>query len=143
MENSRAALLSSAALRGRVVLLNFWASWCAPCRSELPALDSLRRDLADSGFVFVAINEEEDTAAARAYMNELGFSFPVAFGRGRLRPLFHYPGLPYTVLLDRGGRIAGRWIGYAGPGQLQAMRALIRSELSRGDADRQDHRHGG
>ena len=135
--------LSSASLSGRVVLLNFWASWCAPCRSELPALDSLRRELADSGFVFVAINEEEDTAAARAYMNQLGFSFPVAFGRGRLRPLFHYPGLPYTVLLDRGGRIAGRWIGYAGPGQLQAMRALIRSELSRGNADRQTHRHGG
>ena len=135
--------LSSAALRGRVVLLNFWASWCAPCRSELPALDSLRRDLDDSGFAFVAINEEEDTAAARAFVDERGFTFAVAFGRGRLRPLFHYPGLPYTVLLDRRGRIAGRWIGYAGPGQLQAMRALIRSELGRENASLQGHRHGG
>jgi hypothetical protein len=91
----------------------------------------------------VGINEEEDTAAACAFMNELGLTFPVAFGRGRLRPLFRYPGLPYTVLLDRRGLIAGRWIGYAGPGQLQAMRALIQSELSREDASRRRHRHGG
>jgi thiol-disulfide isomerase/thioredoxin len=130
---------SSASLHGRVALLNFWASWCAPCRSELPALDSLRREVAYNGFAFVGINEEEDTAAARAFMNQRGFAFPVAFGRGRLRPLFHYPGLPYTVLLDRKGRIAGRWIGYAGPGQIQAMRALIRSELSRGE---EHGRHG-
>ena len=135
--------LSSAALRGRVVLLNFWASWCAPCRSELPALDSLRGEVADSEFAFVGINEEEDTTAARAFMDELGFTFPVAFGRGRLRPLFHYPGLPYTLLLDRRGWIAGSWIGYAGPEQLQAMRALIRSELSREDVSRRGHRHGG
>jgi thiol-disulfide isomerase/thioredoxin len=133
--------LSSASLRGRVVLLNFWASWCAPCRSELPALDSLRHEVDDSGFAFVGINEEEDTVAARAFMDELGFTFPVALGRGRLRPLFHYPGLPYTLLLDRDGRIAGRWIGFAGPGQIQAMRALIHSELSRGDGH--GHRHGG
>jgi thiol-disulfide isomerase/thioredoxin len=132
---------TSRSLLGRVALLNFWASWCAPCRSELPALDSLRRELADSEFAFVGINEEEDTGAARAFMDQFGFTFPVAFGQGRLRPLFHFPGLPYTVLLDRGGRIAGRWIGYAGPEQIQAMRALIRSELSRGDGH--GHRHGG
>lgn len=135
--------LSSSALRGRVVLLNLWASWCRPCRSELPALDSLRRDLADPGFAFVAINEEEDTTAARAFMHELGFDFSVAFGRGKLRPSFHYPGLPYTILVDREGRIAGRWIGYAGAEQIQTMRALIRSELSRAAADGQAHGHGG
>jgi thiol-disulfide isomerase/thioredoxin len=132
---------TSGFLQGRVALLNFWASWCAPCRSELPALDSLRRELTDSAFAFVGINEEDDTAAARAFLDQLGFAFPVAFGHGQLRPLFHYPGLPYTVLLDRSGRIAGRWIGYAGPEQIQAMRALIRSELSRGEGH--GHRHGG
>jgi thiol-disulfide isomerase/thioredoxin len=134
--------LSSAALGGRVVLLNFWASWCTPCRTEMPALDSLRRSIADTAFVFVGVNEEEDITAARAFMDEFGFTFPVVLGRGSMRRQFHYPGLPYTVLLDRTGRIAGRWIGFAGPGQLQTMRALIRSELDRGAHQSGGHRHG-
>jgi thiol-disulfide isomerase/thioredoxin len=134
--------VSSAGLRGRVVLLNFWASWCTPCRTEMPALDSLRREIADSAFVFVGVNEEEDIEAARAFVNEFGFGFPVALGRGSQRRRFRYPGLPYTVLLDRAGRIAGRWIGFAGPEQLQAMRALVRSELDRGAGQPGQHRHG-
>jgi thiol-disulfide isomerase/thioredoxin len=134
--------LSSAALRGRVVLLNFWASWCTPCRTEMPALDSLRRDIADTAFLFVGVNEEDDIAAARAFMDEFGFDFPVVLGRGSMRRQFHYPGLPYSVLLDPTGRIAGRWIGFAGPDQLQAMRALIRSELDRGAHQSARHRHG-
>jgi thiol-disulfide isomerase/thioredoxin len=137
------ARLLSDSLRGRVVLLNFWASWCAPCRSELPALDSLWRELAEiKEFAFVGINVEEDTSAARAFLDEFDFTFPVAFGRGRSRALFHYPGLPCTILLDRQGRIAGRWIGYAAPEQLQAIRALIRSELGRSDPAVREHVHG-
>lgn len=138
----RGGRLSSAALRGRVVLLNFWASWCAPCRTEMPALDSLRRGIADPDFVFLGVNEEEDIEAARSFMEEFGFEFPVVLGRGSMRQRFHYPGLPYTVLLDRTGGIAARWIGFAGPQQLRTMRALIRSELNRG-AHHDGHRpHG-
>ncbi len=128
----RGGRLSAAALRGRVVLLNFWASWCAPCRTEMPALDSLRREITDTTFVFVGVNEEKDTAAARAFLDDLGFDFPVVLGRGRLREQFHYPGLPYTVLVDRDGKVVNRWIGFAGPDQMQSIRALIRSELHRG-----------
>ncbi len=128
----RGGRLRSADLRGRVVLLNFWASWCGPCRIEMPALDSLRRESADSGFVFLAINEERDTAAAGRFLDRYRFEFPVVLGRGRMRDRFHYPGLPYTVLLDRAGRVAGRWAGFAGPEQLQAIRALVRAELARG-----------
>jgi thiol-disulfide isomerase/thioredoxin len=131
--------LSPDMLDGRVVLLNFWASWCPPCRTEMPELDSLRASIGDTGFVFVAVNEDEDTAAARAFIDEFGLTIPVALGRGTLRSRVHYPGLPYTVLVDRAGRIAGRWIGFAGPDQLQNMRALIRSELLRGQPEHQGH----
>lgn len=134
--------LSPAMLEGRVVVLNFWASWCAPCRTEMPALDTLRRSIEDTGFVFVAVSEDKDTAAARAFIDGFGFTFPVALGRGTLRSRIHYPGLPYTVLLDRSGRIAGRWIGFAGQDQLQAMRALIRSELHQAGLQGERHRHG-
>jgi thiol-disulfide isomerase/thioredoxin len=124
--------LDATALRGRVVLLNFWASWCAPCRTEMPALDSLRREIADPTFLFLTMNEDENVGAARAFIDEHGFDFPVALGRGGLRQRFHYPGLPYTVLVDREGRIVNRWIGFAGPVQLQSIKALLRAELSRG-----------
>jgi thiol-disulfide isomerase/thioredoxin len=124
--------LDPGSLRGRVVLLNFWASWCAPCRTEMPALDSLRREINDSSFLFVAMNEDEDVGAARAFLDEHGFDFPVALGRGGLRQRFHYPGLPYTVLVDREGRMVNRWIGFAGPEQMQSIRALLRAELNRG-----------
>ncbi|MEO8089926.1 MAG: redoxin family protein [Gemmatimonadales bacterium] len=127
----RGGRLSSTALRGRVVLLNFWASWCTPCRTEMPALDSLRREITDTGFLFLGMNEENDITAARAFLEEFGFGFPVALGRGGLRERFHYPGLPYTVLVDRAGRIVNRWIGFAGPEQLQAIAALTRAELDR------------
>ncbi|MBA3893690.1 MAG: TlpA family protein disulfide reductase [Gemmatimonadales bacterium] len=139
----RGGRLSSATLRGRVVLLNFWASWCTPCRTEMPALDSLRREIADTEFVLVGANEDRDVGAARAFMNRLGFDFPFVLGRGSLRRRFHYPGLPYTVLLDRAGRIAGRWIGFAGPQQLRTVRALVRSEVDRGPRQSVRHRHGG
>jgi thiol-disulfide isomerase/thioredoxin len=127
----RGGRLSSAALRGRVVLLNFWASWCTPCRTEMPALDSLRREIADPAFLFLGVNEEDDIDAARTFLDELGFEFPVLLGRGNMRRRFHYPGLPYTVLLDPSGRIAARWSGFAGAEQLQTMRALIQAELGR------------
>lgn len=134
----RGERLRSADLRGRVALLNFWASWCGPCRTEMPALDSLRHEIVDSDFVFLGVNEERDTAAAGRFLDRYHFQFPVVFGGGRMRDRFHYPGLPYTVLLDRAGRVAGRWAGFARPEQLQAIRAVVRAELARGGPA---HRH--
>ncbi len=142
LPTTRGGRLSSGALRGRVVLLNFWASWCGPCRAEMPALDSLRREIADPDFILLGVNEEQDTDAARAFLGEFGFDFPVVLGRGAMRGRFHYPGLPYTVLLDRSGRIAARWIGFAGAHQLATIRALVQAELDRGTHQQGGHVHG-
>jgi hypothetical protein len=65
-------------------------------------------------------------------MRELGFDFPVLLGKGRLRDRYHYIGLPYTVLLDRDGKVVQRWLGFKGPEQIQAERALIKAEVERG-----------
>jgi thiol-disulfide isomerase/thioredoxin len=124
--------LSSTELRGSVALVNFWASWCGPCRAEMPALDSIARDFAGQGLRYASLNDEHDHDAARRFLAEVGLSMPVAMGDGRLQAEYHLPGLPVTLLLDRQGRVAGRWIGGLTEQQLPALRSAIRAELARG-----------
>lgn len=135
-----------AARRGRVQLLNLWASWCGPCRQEMPALDSLRREFDNEAFDFVGLNDDTDIEAARKFLTDRRFDFVVGLARGRVKEQFHVPGLPVTVLVDRDGREVRRWIGYTGPGQIAEIRAMVRAEVTRGaaaDADPGAHHHHG
>ena len=127
--------------RGRVALVNLWASWCGPCREELPALDSLRRTLQGPAFEFVSLNDDVDVEAAKRFVRERGLDFVVALGRNTVKDLFHAPGLPVTVLVDREGREVRRWIGYDGPAQIDQIRALARAEIDRVPAEDAHHHH--
>lgn len=118
-------------LLGKVVLLNFWASWCGPCRVEMPALVHLAESIDDSSFAFATMNEDVDVSDAARFASALGFEYPVALGKGKLRQQYHYLGLPFTVVLDRGGNIVYRWTGFAGDEQLEGVRSVIRAELDR------------
>lgn len=136
--------LSSEQLAGNVVLINFWASWCTPCREEMPALDSLRRRVEQDypDFSFVSMNEDVDVSAAAGFVSELGLHFPVLLGRGQLRRRYHYVGLPMTVLLDRQGRVVQRWSGFSGREQIRAIERVARRELEReAAAPEAVHRH--
>lgn len=141
LEQLNGGRLTNAALRGKVTLINFWASWCGPCREEMPALDSLRRSVGDSAFQFLTMNEDVNADDAREFLDEFGFDFPVLLGRGQLRRTFHYVGLPFTVLVDREGRVAERWVGFAGPSQIAAIAGLVAAELARERDAPRDHRH--
>ncbi len=114
---------------GKVILVNVWASWCAPCRTEMPALDTLQRGFLGDGFAFLAMSEDQDRSDAERFVRERHFDFPVLFGDGRLKSRYHYPGLPMTMLVDRRGRIVRRWFGELQPSDLTLIRTLVRSEL--------------
>jgi len=115
--------LRSADLAGRVLLVNIWASWCAPCREELPELDSLAAGYDSSRVTFVALSDDVDGAAAREFLAVFR-GMPhlrIGLGLGRLKSLYRYPGLPFTLLVDPAGRITRTWYGFGGAPQVAAV----------------------
>jgi len=131
LDRMNGSRMSKEDLSGKVVLINFWASWCLPCREEMPALNSLQRSITHEDFLFITMNEDIAVGDARAFIDEFGFDFPVLLGKGKLQAKFHYYGLPYTVAVDREGRVLQRWVGYAGEDQIAGIRAVIQAELMR------------
>lgn len=103
--------------RGRVVLLNIWATWCAPCIREMPALERLHRTLSAEGLSVVAVSVDASTpglgaADVRGFVDELGLTFTVLLDPGgEIERLFRVGGLPMTFLIDREGRVLERVVG--------------------------------
>ena len=125
--------------RGRVVLLNIWASWCGPCRDEFPLMAELARDLPPGEFAVVAVSDDMREADARRFLAEFDPPFPTAFARGALSRTLAYNGLPFTVLLDRQGRVLKRYIGFGGRDQFERLRGDVARaiiETSSAPADR-------
>jgi thiol-disulfide isomerase/thioredoxin len=119
-----------ASTRGRVTLVNFWASWCPPCREEFPLMNRLSKELANAPFTIVAVNEDVDEQAARRFLAETPADFTIPLGRGAMQKRVAYRGLPFTVLLDRQGRIIERFFGFGGPAQFNSLRQRIDAALA-------------
>jgi len=126
-------------LRGQVIFLNFWASWCPPCRAEAPALEATWRRLRDQGVMFLGINTQDEEERARAFIAEFGLSFPN--GRdpgGRVAIDYGVWGLPEAYVIDREGRITYKHVGALGRGVLtakieEARRGLLSTVQGRGE----------
>lgn len=104
--------LSLGELRGKVVLINFWASWCRECRPEMPVLQDLHRELAARGLVIVGINAREDARAVARYAEELGLTFPLVLDpAGKINDLYGVIGLPTTFVVARDGRAVALAVG--------------------------------
>jgi len=114
-------IYSLAALRGRVVLVNFWATWCAPCRIEMPELEKLYREFRDQGLVILAISPEERTTVAK-FIADKGYSFPVLLDReGKARADFSVDGVPQSFLFDRDGKLVAEAVDRRNEAQFRFM----------------------
>ncbi len=108
--------LNLASFRGKVVLLDFWATWCAPCQVELPRFAQWQRQFGPRGFQVAGISMDDDPALVRRLTQKLKLNFPVAMGDAKLGERYGgVLGLPLTYLIDRNGIIQARFQGETDP----------------------------
>ena len=117
-------------LKGQIVLLNFWASWCGPCRQEMPILEQLNRQYHAKGVTLLGVNVEPDSNAAVNWLKATPVTFPILFDTdSKVSKLYEVEGMPNTVIVDRKGVVRYIHRGY-NPGAeneyLNQIRSLIR-----------------
>lgn len=116
--------------RGEVVMINFWASWCAPCREEMPILNDLYLRYRDMGFTLLGVNVEEESSGAKKMMSELKVVFPVLFDTSNeVSKMYKVEAMPSTILVDRDGNMRYLHRGYL-PGYEEDYERQVR-ELMR------------
>ncbi len=130
LKSSSGANLRLSEYRGDVVMINFWATWCGPCRQEMPLLDELYQRYERVGFNLLGVNIDDDSRRAMQMIDELGVNFPVLFdARKEVSELYDVEAMPVTVLVDREGTVRHVHHGYK-PGYedkyLDQIRSLLR-----------------
>ncbi len=113
LRDASGELVSLEDLRGKVVLVNFFASWCGPCRQELPILSAMHERYAKLGFTVLGIDVDNDRASADRLLETIRPSFPVVYDTaGDVARRYHINGMPNTAIIDRQGRLRFRHRGY-------------------------------
>ncbi len=112
--DEKGAVVSTADLKGKVVFINFWATWCPPCIAEMPSLNDLHNQFRDDErIVFLFINEDEDAGKAVDFLAKKGFAMPLVTRAGNVPTAIYSGTLPTTVVLDKEGKIVFKEEGLA------------------------------
>ena len=126
LKNESGSNLRLSEFRGEVVMINFWASWCAPCRQEMPLLDELYTQYQPMGFTILGVNVEENSTKARKLLKDSPVNFPVLFDNSsEVSKLYNVVAMPSTVLVDRDGNIRYLHQGYK-PGYEESYQQQVR-----------------
>ncbi|GAB4565275.1 MAG: TlpA disulfide reductase family protein [Anaerolineae bacterium] len=116
--------LSLREMEGQIIVLNFWATWCPPCRAEMPALERVYEERSAEGLVVIGINQMEPEAQVQAFVEEFGLTFPIGLDLdGSVSQAYRARALPMTYFIDRQGTIRDIVVG--GP----MSEALLRSKI--------------
>lgn len=130
LNSSAGKPVALAEFKGQIVLLNFWASWCGPCRQEMPILEQLNRQYHAKGVALVGVNVEPDSAAATNWLKATPVTFPILFDTdSKVSQLYSVQGMPNTVIIDRKGMVRYIHRGYNAGAEneyLDQIRSLIR-----------------
>lgn len=125
-------LLNTQDLKGKVVYLDFWASWCGPCRKSFPFMNQLQKRYGHLGLEIVAINMDKDLAAANEFLAQVPANFKLYQSQETdLAKVLKVPGLPVAYLIDREGMIVARHIGFNMrkiPGKVAEIEALLKAQ---------------
>jgi peroxiredoxin len=117
-------------LKGQVVMLSFWASWCGPCRQEMPLLDQMHKRYSALGFTLLGVNVEANTKDAERWLADVPVSFPVLFDKeSKVSKLYDVSAMPSTVFIDRKGNVRYLHRGYKAGDEgeyLNQIRALLK-----------------
>lgn len=130
LQSRAGGTVSLSDFRGDVVMINFWASWCGPCREEMPHLEALHQRYEDLGFMLLGVNVEEDSRLSDKFLAETPVTFDILLDpENGVSELYDVVAMPSTVLVDRGGNLRfihhGYQAGYENDYQTQ-IRALLR-----------------
>ena len=112
LKDLKGQTVSLSSLKGKAVMINFWASWCPPCREEMPDIENAYKDYKDQGLVVLAVNIQEDNGTASDFVQKLGLTFPVVLDTaGNVSEKYHVYSLPTSYFIDRDGIVRDLNIG--------------------------------
>ena len=119
-------ILSLRSLEGSPIIINFWGTWCPPCRAEMPDIQTLWEELGDENLIVIGVNTHDQEESARTFMREIGITYPVAKdASGDIAADFKVLGFPATFFIDHSGTVRNTWTGFMTLEQLRENAQLI------------------
>jgi thiol-disulfide isomerase/thioredoxin len=132
LEGAEGKTLQLSSLKGKAVLVNLWATWCEPCKVELPWLVELQKKYGDQGFVILGVAQDDSSdATILAFAHKMKMNYPILKGDNHINDLYPSPGLPLSIYVDRSGKVVRRVVGLVDE---SAMEDAIKQSLGPGSS---------